>query len=498
MLAVTSFMTIDLAPVPLLWALPLSLYLLSFVVAFSATERAQKLHRAMVFVLPGVAIGLSILLLVRAREPLWVVMPLHLLSFGVVALVCHGELARDRPAAGELTSFYLLVAVGGALGGVVTGILVPAVFETLPEYALTIVAACLCLPKRAPRVPPSKYVRWLDFGLPVAVGLLVLAALALDQPRRERVRGRRQELRLRAGGGHRAQLRAAPAALRAGGGRDRARRLGAAARGGDRAAPGPQLLRGDPRGALRRRPAQRDDPRHHHPRRPAARPRRRRTPLTYFHPTGPAGQIMSATRSRRTAIIGLGTGSLACYARPGDHWTFYELDPTVERIARDTSLFTYLRDCDGRFDVVQGDARLSLERARTAEYGLLVADAFSSDAIPTHLLTREAVRLYRRKLRPDGVVAFHVSNRFLDLEPVLGEVARSERLACLTQNELRRPNPPRGKSPSHWVVMAARQVDLGPLAADPRWRQCRRTPGRDAWSDDFSSPVSALGGPGSG
>ena len=498
MLAVTSFMTIDLAPVPLLWALPLSIYLLSFVVAFSATDRAQKLHKAMVFVLPGVAIGLTILLLVRAREPLWLVMPLHLLSFGVVALVCHGELARDRPAAGELTSFYLLVAVGGALGGVVTGILVPAVFETLPEYALTIVAACLCLPKRKPRVPPSKYVRWLDFGLPAVVGLLVLAALALVSLGGDEYAGAGKSFAFGLGAGIALNFVRRPL------------RFGLAVGAIVLAGSVPLLEEGI---ELRQdrsffgvvRVERSDDGRLHEMIHGTTThgaqlldPARRRTPLTYFHPTGPAGQIMSAVRSPRTAIIGLGTGSLACYARRGDHWTFYELDPTVERIARDTSLFTFLRDCDGRFDVVRGDARLSLERARRGEYGLLVADAFSSDAIPTHLLTREAVRLYRRKLRPDGVLAFHISNRFLDLEPVLGEVARAERLTCLTQNELGRPNPPRGKRPSHWVAMAARPADLGTLASDPRWRPCRRTTGRDAWSDDFSSPVSALGRSGSG
>ena len=501
MLGVTSFITIDLAPVPLLWALPLSLYLLSFVVSFSATPRAERLHRAMVFVLPGVAIGLSILLLVHAREPLWVVMPLHLLSFGVVALVCHGELARDRPAAGELTGFYLLVAVGGALGGIVTGILVPAVFETLPEYPLAIVAACLCLPKRKPRVPPSKYVRWLDVGLPVTVGLLVLAALAAVSLGGPELEGAGKSFAFGLGAGIALNFVRRPQRF--------ALALGAIVLAGsvpvfergtelrqDRSFFGVIRVERSEDGRLNEmihgtttHGAQLLDP------------AGRRTPLTYFHPTGPAGQIMSAVgepRLRRVAVIGLGTGSLGCYSRRGDRWTFFELDPTVERIARDPRLFTYLRDCEGRLDVVRGDARLSLRRARPGEFGLLVADAFSSDAIPAHLLTREAVRLYRGRLRRDGVLAFHVSNRFLDLEPVLGEVARSEGLACVSQNDLKRPRMPRGKRPSHWVAMAGSRGDLGALGADPRWRPCRRTPGREAWSDDFSSPVSALGRPGSG
>ena len=317
----------------------------------------------MVFVLPGVAIGLSILLLVRAREPLWLVMPLHLLSFGVVALVCHGELARDRPAAGELTTFYLLVAVGGALGGFVTGILVPAVFETLPEYPLAIVAACLCLPKKAPRVPPSKYVRWLDVALPLAVGLLVLAALALVSLGGVEYEGAGKSFAFGLGAGIALNFVRRPL------------RFGLAVGAIVLAGSVPLLeegieLRQDRSffGVIRveRSEDGRLNEEIHGTTTHGAQlldPAQRRIPLTYFHPTGPAGQIMSAAHSRRTAIIGLGTGSLACYSRPGDHWTFYELDPTVERIARDPRLFTYLRDCDGDFDVVRGDARL-VARAR--------------------------------------------------------------------------------------------------------------------------------------
>ena len=495
MLGVTAFLTIDLAPVPLLWALPLSIYLLSFVVAFSATERARRVHRAMVLVLPWVAILLSILLLVHAREPLWIVMPIHLLAFGVVALVCHGELARDRPAASELTGFYLLVSVGGALGGVVTGILVPAVFESVPEYPLAIVAACLCLPKRPPRVPPSRYVRWLDFGLPAAVGVVVGLVLALVSLGAEDLEGAGKSFAFGLGAGIALNFVRRP--LRFG------LALGAIVAAGS-------LPIGEEGTELRQdrsffgviRVERSDDGKVHELIHGTTThgaqlqdPAGRRTPLTYFHPTGPIGQVMSAVsgpRTRRVGVIGLGTGSLGCYSRPGDRWTFYELDPTVERIARDPRLFTYLRDCDGRLEVVRGDARLSLEQARPREYGLLVADAFSSDAIPTHLLTREALALYRRKLRPDGVLAFHISNRFLNLEPVLGELAGREGLTCLAQDEAPQIRPPRGKHPSHWVVMAAPGTDLGQLVIDPRWKPCRRTPGNAAWSDDFSSPVSLI------
>ena len=224
---------------------------------------------------------------------------------------------------------------------------------------------------------------------------------------------------------------------------------------------------------------------------------RRRVPLTYFHPSGPVGQLMTGLPRARQGPRGNNRArhriDRPATAAPGQRWTFYELDPEVERIARDARLFTYLRDCRGRFDVVPGDARLSLARGPGGGYGVLVADAFSSDAIPVHLLTRQALALYRSKLREGGVLAFHISNRFLELEPVLGNLARAAGLACQAQEEaaLVRGRP-RGKIPSHWVAMAERSEDLGAVASDGRWHSCERSPGSGVWSDDFSSPVGAL------
>ncbi len=184
---------------------------------------------------------------------------------------------------------------------------------------------------------------------------------------------------------------------------------------------------------------------------------------------------------------------MACHAREGERFTFFEVDPAVERIARDPRLFTYMRDCPGRRDVVLGDARLSLAGARDHSYGLIVGDVFSSDAIPVHLLTREAIRLYRSKLTTDGVLALHISNRYLDLGPVAAELARNAGLACLSQDEpaaAARRVP--GKAAAHWVLMTRRPDRLGPVASDPRWRPCRREPGAALWTDDFSNIVEAL------
>ncbi len=496
MLGLTTFLTTDLAPIPLLWALPLSLYLVSFVAAFSPTARGERARRAMVFALPGVAILLLILLLVDARQPLWLVMPIHLAGFFVFAMVCHGELARDRPPARSLTGFYVIVSLGGALGGAFTAILAPLVFDSPAEYPLAIVLACLCLPAKAPRVPPSRYVRWLDVGLPLAVGALVAGALGLVGLAAGDVGGAGESFAYGLGAGIALNFVRRP--LRFG------LAVGAIALAGTL-----PIVGGDPELLQERsffgvyRVTTTDHGRLHeladgttiHGAQDWA-PARRRIPLTYYYPAGPVGQLMRglpASREREVGVIGLGAGSLACYARPGDTYTFYELDPTVVGIARNPRLFTYLRDCRGRNRVVEGDARLSLRRASDRRYGVLVADAFSSDAIPLHLLTREALALYERKLRRDGVLALHITNRFLTLEPVLGNLAHDARLVCLGESEPRSvADHPPGRSPSHWVVMARRWALLGRVAGDRRWHRCARDTSQRVWKDDYSSPIRAL------
>ena len=226
-----------------------------------------------------------------------------------------------------------------------------------------------------------------------------------------------------------------------------------------------------------------------------ARPPPCTEPLSYYHRSGPIGDVVASLRERRrlseVAVVGLGTGAMACHSRRGERWTFYEIDPTVERIARDPRFFTYLRDCAGTFDVVLGDARLSLRRSARRRFGLLIADAFTSDAIPVHLLTREALDLYRARLDPTGVVAFHVSNRYVDLEPVLGALARQAGLACRSRfDEARGRAAAPGRDASHWVALAAQPGHLGRVASAAAWRACRS--GGDAWTDDYSNLAGAL------
>ena len=496
MLGVTATITTDIAPIPLLWSLPLSLYLISFILVFAPGSRPDRLHRAMVFALPGVVLLISLIVLLGVRGPLWIMVPVHLAAFFVVAVVCHGELARDRPRARWLTEFYLLISLGGALGGVFNAIVAPVVFDSLAEYPIALVLAALCLPRRAPLVAPGPYVRWLDLALPLGLGAMVALMVTLIELADGDVQSYGKMFAFGVAAGVAINFIRRPLRFGLSVGaivlavtiasapdvRELHRERSffgvyrvTAAEGGDLH----RLVQGTTtQGAQDFSRGQ------------------ERTPISYSHRGGPIGQLLSSLPhgvTQRAAVIGLGTGSLACYSRPGQRWTFYEIDPTVERIARDPRFFTYLRACAGQFDVVLGDARLRLRRAPDRGYGLIVGDAFSSGAVPIHLITREALALYRSKLRNDGIIAFNVSNSYVSLEPFLGNLAQDARMACVAQRDLKsgRDGVPETDG-SDWVVMARGRANLRTAASDPRWHDCRRAPGSAPWTDDYSNLLSAL------
>jgi hypothetical protein len=227
------------------------------------------------------------------------------------------------------------------------------------------------------------------------------------------------------------------------------------------------------------------------------KPGEKSVPLTYYHTSGPIGQVFaefSGSRAKpNVALIGLGSGTLASYGEPGQHLTFYDIDPAVKAIATNDNYFTYLRDCRAQWDIVLGDARLKLREADDRKYGIIVVDAFSSDAIPIHLITREALELYFRKLTEDGVLAVHISNRHLDLEPVLGNLAQDLGLFALREYDSdadSRGVP--GISNSDWVVLARRREDLGKLAEDERWNSVATDPKVGIWTDDYSNLLSVF------
>ncbi len=484
LLAVTTHITTDLAAVPLLWVVPLALYLLTYVVAFA--RRPWLRHAWMVKAQPFVVIPL--VLLFTWHLPFWLGLPLHLLGLFVSALVCHGELARLRPASERLTEFYFWMAAGGALGGAFTALLAPLLFDAVFEYPIALVAACLLRPALAPGAGR----RILDLALPIGVGILIAARSGAD-------------VGLRDFGTVGLLLVFVPCALALYALAERPLAFGL----GIAAACGAALLATDAQSVLARERSffgvytvKRDPAGYHvllHGTTMHGAQRleadRRRQPLTYFHGDGPLGQLFRAVggRSRTIGAVGLGVGTVACYRRPGQHWTFYEIDPLVQRIARDQRYFHYLAECAPAAEIRTGDARLTLQGAPQAAYDLLILDAFSSDAIPMHLMTREALALYLDKLAPGGVIAWHVSNRNLDLAPIVADLAADAGVVAWVQTDQpSRAELAQYRTPSIWIALARRAEHLRPLAQDPRWTRLHGRPGVRPWTDDFSNILSAL------
>ena len=471
LLAVTTHITTDLAAVPLLWVVPLALYLLTYVIAFA--RRPWLRHVWMLKAQPFVLIPL--VLLFTWTLPFWVGLPLHLLCLFVSALVCHGELARLRPRAEHLTEFYFWLALGGALGGAFTALLAPLLFDGVFEYPIALAAACLLRPMRAPEGGR----RAMDFILPLTIGALIAA------------RGGGLDLGLPDLGMLGMLLVCVPSAVALYALAERPLGFGL----GIAAALAAALLTADGHMVVARERSffgvytvKRDPAGYHvlvhgttvHGAQ-SVDPSGWREPLTYYHRDGPLGHLFSAlgARPRAIGVVGLGAGAVACYRRPGQRWTFYEIDPLVERIARDQRYFHYLAECAPDAAIRSGDARLTLQDAAPASYDLLILDAFSSDAIPMHLITREALALYLDKLAPGGVIAWHVSNRNLDLAPIVADLAADAGVVAWGRSD----QPSRAalagyRSPSSWIALARRAEDLAPLArrcaVDPAAGPARR------------------------
>jgi len=483
MLSVTTYLSTDVAAVPMLWVLPLSCYLLTFIVAFGwDSESTHAFTRRM---LPRVLLPLVFVVLVGFPLQLWITVPLHVAAFSVLALMCHAELARKRPGVRQLTEFYLWLAAGGVLGGMFNTLVAPRIFTSVAEYPITIAVSCLlCVSREQLRETVANPRRLMRPALAagMAAALLVGERLAVVPAAAMMA------------------LLGAPVLMCVGVAKDAARfsfaiaGLFAAMMVGNAIGPveGGQVLDADRTffGVYRVR----TDPSgqrvllahgttiHGAQSIGDTNPE----PLTYFHRRSPIGQLFEALgpAARSVGVIGLGAGTLAAYAQPGAAWSFYEIDGTVERIARDTRFFHYLDRCGRQCSVVLGDARLSLAQ-RDVVHNVLVLDAFSSDAIPMHLLTTDALRTYESRLAPDGILAFHISNRHIRLRPVVARLARDRGMTALAQLD-GVSDASRGHFASEWVLMARQAATLDGFLRDSRWTPIEPDE-RRAWTDDFSN-----------
>lgn len=487
MLGVTLHISTDVASVPLLWLIPLALYLLTFIASFAS--RPVISQRWMVRALPFLTTASLVTVVFGLNS--WPMVPLHLATFFVAAFVCHRGLAESRPPAGDLTTFYLWVSLGGALGGAFNTLVAPVLFTTVAEYPLALALAAFARP--SPRWRRGIESMAAAVGLPsIALGAVTVAWLAGLMPGLSF-----QVVLVVFALGTSAVLGAAnrprPFAvaillvgfvhtLPSGGTRDRTLFAARSFFGVHRVLVDVPPTQHKLRHGTTLHGVQ------------AIASRDRCEPTTYFHRTGPIGQVFAALggRARDVAVIGLGSGGLACYGQPGARWTFYEIDPVVERIARDTQYFTFLENSVASVRVVLGDGRLTLAAAPDGVHDVLVVDAFSSDAIPMHLATEEFIRMSAAKLRPDGLMAFHISNRYLDLEPVLTANAASIGLQAWAQfdGQLTDEDRREGKTLSRWMLIARDAGALAGLERDARWRTARAA--ASGWTDDFADILDAF------
>jgi spermidine synthase len=491
LLGVTTHISTDIAAVPLLWIIPLTLYLLTFVLVFARWQLLP--HRWMLRMQSLAVVVLAACYGIAARSMLWHMIGLHLAVFFLTAMVCHGELAASRPRARHLTEFYLWMSLGGVLGGIFNAIIAPLVFPLVIEYPLMLVVACALRPASA-STSQSRQQRWLDLGFPaalVAIIALLAAILARRHVELSVYQGAtvlalatlvvlsfvRRPLRFGLGVGALVVVDCLlthtdwPALVQR-------NFFGVELVRYDADNDANVLLHGTTNHGMQYRAAE-----------------DRGVPLTYYGRESPITQVIQAMQTKRwlkeIGVIGLGTGTLAAYGQPGQRITFYEINPVVVRIARDERWFSYLADSKAQIDVVLGDARLTLAGAPPHRYDLLVLDAFSSDAIPMHLLTREALRLYLDKLAYGGVIAMHITNRYLYLAPILARLAQDAGLAC--RDRWHEGNDSPEDYSSHWVMMSRRADVLAKLTTADGWNNTLPKPRTPLWTDDFSNILSALG-----
>ena len=518
LLATTNQICQEVAVVPFLWVLPLAIYLLSFIICFDSERwyRRGIFHPAL-----GLAIFLSCLILCRSGANIFSQVLIYCLLLLVACMVCHGELVKLKPADRYLTSFYLMVAVGGALGGIFAAVIAPRIFTGYWEFHLAIWTSALMLFIVVMRDRES----WIHERRPITAILLIGGALILPQllgdetladaihhlGNFKQILGSLIALGLVSAVDFRKDLRIT---------RDRPGLIvqgsvvaGLLVVGGVLVVSiGANLITSSFTtrnfyGALSIYSLNKDDPERHTYKLRHGRivhgiqytaPDKKDVPVSYFGSDSGLGLLMAhlphrsaadpRDRSIRMGVIGLGIGTVVAYGRPGDYIRFYEINPAVTKIATDPNgFFTYLRDTTAKVDIIPGDARLSMEREvandNLQRFDVLIVDAFAGDAIPVHLLTREALEIYLRELNPSGVLAIHISNRYLDLRPVVHELAERFKLHS---GWVHSPGGPLSQQ-SDWILLARDAEVLGQAEVASRLQSLDSQRRVRLWTDDYSN-----------
>ncbi len=501
LLSVTTYLTTDLAAIPLLWIVPLALYLLTFIVAFARAPGVQPLFLARW--MPLVLLIIACTLVTEATEPMELLLCVHLGGFFFISLFCHSRLAADRPSTAHLTEFYLWMSGGGVLGGIFNALIAPVAFSGLVEYPLILVLAAFLRqglkewhsPEEKPEPPAPPFMK-ADVIAGLGLGALAIALwLGVSLLKPEQLKLRNAAVCLPVVLGYIFAPRPTRHAIGLG-----AVLLVSAMLPGihgklldrQRSFFGIHRVTLDPTGHFRQ--LVHGNTIHG---RQSIDPATKDEPLSYYHRKGPIGQIFTygnqAGIFKRVGIVGLGAGTLAAYGQPGQNITYFEIDPVVKNIAQNKELFTFLSDSRANMDIVLGDARLTLADVPDGSLDLLVLDAFTSDAIPIHLMTLQAFQIYKRKLAPDGMLAINISNRYLDLEPVVARLAKELQWRCWTQfMSLTSEERDQGMSDSQWMLLGAASPRIEATAAKGIWTTATFKPKTPLWTDDFSNLLSVV------
>jgi hypothetical protein len=508
MLGVTTFLSTDVAAIPLFWVIPLSLYLLSFIIVFARVP--AMVHSVSVLLLPFSIIALIFMNFSDIDIPKWVSFILHLATFFLYCMVCHGEIARTRPATGHLTEFYLLLSFGGMLGGVFNSLIAPVVFTAVFEYPLILILGAILLPVRNQRCVRTSR-RWMDaplyLAIPIVLVLFTYWSTANGHIVSETLSWlpdllhiKPQTLDTVVSYGFPALVCCGLLFLR----KPFLFGIGVAALmmtlvvskdlkrdivHRERSFFGVLTVTRDSDGSFMN--LSHGTTLHG---KQWLDPSKRPEPVSYYHRKGPVGEVFSEFSGRkkktRIAVTGLGTGSLAAYAGPGQEIDFYEIDPAVKRISSLPAFFSFLSDCRAKWKVILGDARLTMEKAPPGHYGIIILDAFSSDSIPVHLLTKEAVNLYFSKLSRNGVLLIHITNRYVNLAPVLAKLADENGFSDRLRDD--DTDAEIGKDGSTWVLLARNENDLGGISRNENWTKIEPRNTAAAWTDDFSNILSVF------
>lgn len=504
--SVTAYITTDLVSAPFLWLMPLMLYLITFILAFETRLRgfklAERLH------LPLVFLALFFFVLPGLQQSAFMIA--HILCFFCVALYVHGLLSKSKPTPQHLTEFFLFMSLGGVLGGTFNTFLAPIIFDGIVEYPLLLLASCMV------RVPLLQGMAQLKEKIPavlLSVALLCAALYGVWE-----VFGTSQDTFFKGGDTqasisiHIMRIIILAGAFGCAVYFDKTPMAWALVLGGMAFAAHMMLIYSGMGKTLYQertifgvlRAYERNDGEVHMLVHGTTihgvqlqDEKYKTTPVSYYYILKDVfAALPEPLRTKPVAVMGLGTGAIACHGRKGEQFDFFEIDAEVARIASTPELFSYLSDCPPQIRIILGDARQKIAQQPKGRYGLIVADTFSSDAIPTHMITKEAVELYLDRLAAGGMIAFHISNRNIDLKPVLSAIIRELGLIAVYERRKEKPEAPEQIKewihPSLWVVVARDASTIEALIAREDWAILPNVGDEAAWTDDFSNIFMSL------